>query len=326
MTSVDLNRGSEPSDRRSANPGTPPVMELRTYTCLRLGAIGVIGILAISLAREYHAAGECLRESISAYYYSSVQSVLVGALVTLGFVMIVLWGKTAFENGALNLAGLVAPVVAFVPTADANLCGLPGASRAPVSPAARTTEAIYASRAAIANNVEAYLVITGAVLLAMLAIGIVAHAKTKWQIVVDRPSSYWCPLTIASALWVLAGYGFWQQRNWFYEHAHAWSARTLFFFIVLVVANIGAQKWRSDATLDRASHARHWAITYWSLAAVMTVGAVTAFLIAGQVGEGFAARRTYLVEAWMIFWLAVFWALQTWDRWRDGAPPRAKTG
>jgi hypothetical protein len=214
-------------------------------------------------------------------------------------------------------------LVAFVPTADADLCRIPGASGTTASSPAGTTQAIDASHAAIDNNVEAYLVVTGVVLLAMVGIGIVAQARTKWRIVVDRPLSYWCPLMIASALWVLAGYGFWQQRNWFYEHAHAWSARTLFLFIVLVVVDIGAQKWRSEGTPDRAEHSRRWAVTYWSLAAVMTFGALTAFLIAEHVGEGLAARRTYLVEAWMIFWLAAFWALQTWDRWKDGAPPRA---
>ena len=113
-----------------------------------------------------------------------------------------------------------------------------------------------------------------------------------------------------------------------YANAHAWSARTLFLFIVLVVVNIGTQKWRDRSNSrtsdpDRAGHARRWAVTYWALAAVMTLGALAMFLVGGQFGEGVAARRTYLVEAWMIFWLAAFWALQTWDRWQDGAPSRA---
>src|SRR5690349_10224403 len=56
-------------------PGTPgggtmaPLMARRTYQCLRLSAIGVIFILAVSLFREYFAAGDCLNRSISAYYF-----------------------------------------------------------------------------------------------------------------------------------------------------------------------------------------------------------------------------------------------------------------
>jgi hypothetical protein len=29
----------------------------------------------------------------------------------------------------------------------------------------------------------------------------------------------------------------------------------------------------------------------------------------------------FVLEAWMIVLLAVFWGLQTWDRWGEGAPP-----
>lgn len=105
-------------------PPPTPIMALRTYTALRLGSVGVIAVLAFAICREMRdAADGCrLQDSISAYYYTSVQSVFVGTLVTLGLVMIVLWGKTPFEDGFLNLAGLLAPVVAFVPTKDTNKC------------------------------------------------------------------------------------------------------------------------------------------------------------------------------------------------------------
>src|SRR4051794_19665605 len=86
-------------DHPRGNQSPPPAMALRTYTALRLGSVGVIAVLAIAIIREYNSAGGCLQGSISAYYYTAVQSVFVGTLLSLGLVMIVLWGKSATEDG-----------------------------------------------------------------------------------------------------------------------------------------------------------------------------------------------------------------------------------
>jgi hypothetical protein len=100
-------------------------MARRTYLFLRLSVVAVIAVLAISLIKDYYRPDpNCLQGSISAYYYTAVQSVFVGALVALGLVFIVLWGKTPGEDAWLNMAGLVAPVVAFVPTIRPTKCGL----------------------------------------------------------------------------------------------------------------------------------------------------------------------------------------------------------
>jgi hypothetical protein len=56
--------------------------------------------------------------------YVFLRLAMVGALAALGVGMIALWGKTPIEDAFLNLAGMLAPVVAFVPTSRTNLCGL----------------------------------------------------------------------------------------------------------------------------------------------------------------------------------------------------------
>ena len=101
MTTTDDERTPSPT-AGTAPPGdtptgavAPPVMARRTYLFLRLSVVAVIAVLAISLIREYYRLDpNCLQGSISAYYYTAVQSVFVGALVALGLVFIVLWGKT----------------------------------------------------------------------------------------------------------------------------------------------------------------------------------------------------------------------------------------
>ena len=102
----------------------PPQVALKTYRYLRLGMVAVLAALAISVVLELWNTSGCLQRSISAYYYTPTHAVFVGALVALALAMITLLGNTPIEDAFLNLAGLFAPVVAFVPTSDANYCSL----------------------------------------------------------------------------------------------------------------------------------------------------------------------------------------------------------
>ena len=301
------------------SPPLPPSMARRTYLALRLSSVGVIAVLAASLFKEYNRAGGCLQGSISAYYYTNVQSVFVGTLVTLGLVMVVLWGKTPWEDGALNLAGLLAPVVAFVPTAPSNLCSLQNAAGAPLRTEAAKDSLVAASRDGIFNNMLAYLVVVGGVLVIVAGFGILSH-RYGWPTVTQHPVAFWLPWGMAVGLWGLGTYVFTKHREWFYNNAHGYAATTLFVFIIVVVVNIGLHKHRRDDG-DSELASRWWARFYWGLAAVMVVGAVLIYALAKPLSaDNLGAHRTFIVEAWLIFWLAVFWLAQTWDRRNDGAP------
>ncbi len=300
----------------------PPALALRTYLAMRIGVVAVIALLAFSLWKEYDAAGDCLQGSISAYYYTSVQSVFVGALVALGLVLIVLWGKTPIEDGVLNLAGLLAPVVAFVPTARTNKCGLTNAAGREVRTEGQKANVIEASHDAIYNNMLAYLVVITVVLVLLLVVGILAHTVADWPLVTGNPLAYWIPWAGALVLWALGGYTFWKDRDWFHENAHGWSATVMFVFIVAAVIDIGFQKWRGPTYVGE-TRGRPWALTYWGLAGLMTVGAAAIYFLGDEISDDFAGHRTFWLEAWMISLLAVFWILQTCDRWREGAPRTA---
>jgi len=303
-----------PDRSRRRDPSSPdkiPVMAQRTYSFIRLGVVAVIVVLAVSLAKQY-AAADCLQGSISAYYYLPVRSVFVGALVALGFALIALWGKTPYEDGFLNLAGMLAPVVAFVPTGEARKCGLTDADGEPVRTQDEKEAVIAASHDAVANNMFAYLLVIGIVLAVVLVVGIFAHRRQRdW--LVEQPWAFWLPWAGAVVLWVSGTLLFSRHDVWFYDNAHKWSAVFLFVFILCAIVAIGVDKWQGNgSTHDIPS--RRWAVAYWILAGVMVVGAVAIFL---GVEHG---HRIFWVEAWMIGWLAVFWTLQTWDRWGEGAP------
>lgn len=312
--SADPTPGAQPP------PGPPlpvPVMALRTYTALRLGSVAVIAVLAISLWLE-HRIDNCWQTSISAYYYTGVQSVFVGALITLGFVMVVLWGKTAFEDGFLNIAGMLAPVVAFVPTNDAVKCGITQANGRPASPE-EAQQVIDAREHAIYNNMEAYVIVLTAVVLILLLLGVAAY-QLEWKSITEHPVAYWGPWAMALAVaiigWALVNQ---DDHDALVHHTHSYAATFMFIFIGVVVAGVGHQKWTGKHERDEVPH-KGWAGTYWILASLMLIGGLAINFVPGS--HDFETHRTIWLEAFEIFLLAVFWGFQTWDRRNEGAPPR----
>lgn len=89
----------------------------RTYFSLRLG-LGIIALLLPGVLWLGDALAERapLRCSISAYYYSPMRDVFVGALVAIGTFLFLYKGFNAKENRALKAAGAFAIGIAMVPT------------------------------------------------------------------------------------------------------------------------------------------------------------------------------------------------------------------
>lgn len=54
--------------------------------------------------------------SISAYYYTDAQTVFVGVLIGLGVLLVVIEGRSPWEDALMNTAGGLAPFVALLPT------------------------------------------------------------------------------------------------------------------------------------------------------------------------------------------------------------------
>ena len=87
---------------------------IKTYRYLRVGMIGAVVLLAASISIEIVKAG-CAQTSISAYYYTPARAIFVGAMFVVGVSLIVYKGRTPWEDNWLNVAGMLAPVVAVVP-------------------------------------------------------------------------------------------------------------------------------------------------------------------------------------------------------------------
>lgn len=92
-----------------------------TYHNLRLG-VAVIGVALPFLLwiGGMRIGGESLQGSMSAYYYTSMRDVFVGALCAVGVALYLYKGFSRAENLTLNVAGVLAVCVALFPTSDCS--------------------------------------------------------------------------------------------------------------------------------------------------------------------------------------------------------------
>jgi hypothetical protein len=135
--------------QRPFAPPDPASEAVKTWRYLRLAMVALVAGLAASVVYEhFQTATSCWQPSFSAYYYTPVQGFLVGALVTIGVSLVAVKGNTDWEDLLLDLAGISAPVVAFVPSPDPGTCG-----SVLTTPAHRDLN--------IANNVTALLLVGG---------------------------------------------------------------------------------------------------------------------------------------------------------------------
>ena len=266
---------------------------VRSYRYLRLSIVVVVaGLFGSVLFERAHAA--CWQESISAYYYTPARAVLVAALVVAGVSLVVVRGSTDWEDVLLNVAGVLAPIVAFVPTA-APVHSCASVSPGPVGPGV--------AEAFVENNVVGFAV-GGAV---AVVIALVVARREQWADRLDRSAGVGLAVSVA----LFAGGVVWYTafRHSFLTRAHGAAAVAMFslVFVVMVINAISA--------------GRRYRLLYTATAAMMVIAAV------GVVSV------QWIVSPWrhQILWLevlelvpfGVFWAAQTAEHWDGGVPTGA---
>jgi hypothetical protein len=259
---------------------------VKTWRYLRLAMLVLVAGLAISIAYELGRTGfDCLQTSISAYYYTPVQGYLVAALVSIGVCLVCLKGSTDAEDVLLDLAGMFAPVVAFVPTADPDHC-------------ATLLETPADRDALVANNVTTLLAI-GIVGLLVLAYLGRRHGAT----VPERNGFLFAAATVATA-----AVAFWGDEELFLDNAH-FTAAVLMFACMLLVVWVNALGHEVSARSPRNPY---------SGVAVLMLAASAAIGIAAAAGWDYSI---FAIEAALIALFAVFWIIQTRELWTPGLRP-----
>jgi hypothetical protein len=276
----------------------PDDAAVRTYQYLRIGMVGVVGLLVVSLAIEYLDAG-CFQQSISAYYFTPVKAVFVGGLMAIGAALIFISGRTTAEDVALNVAGMFAPVVAIIPTTDVGVCW---SSAPPARPIVDGELAEWVV-AGVRNNVPALLVM-GVVALVALALIPVVTGKGSPIAALGRsdPSTKVGLAVIAVVLLV----GWWAYASWdgFFDHAHGYSAVAMFACLAVAVA---ANAWQLRHDRGR------WFRAYLAIAVSMPVAGLLVW--AASIATGGWDHAVLVLETVEIGLFAAFWSLQTVRDW-----------
>lgn len=251
--------------------------EVTTYRYVRSALLALLLALTISVGAETVRTG--WQTSISGYYYTAAGPVFIAVLASIGVCLIALRGFTDAEDVLLNLAGISAPMVAFVPT--------PETGRPPDVPA-------------IENNALTFL--------AVLAVGyVVVLVAILRRRPGDRPSRWGQLGLIATAVaWVVGLAWILIDKQSFAAHAHALAAVATFVpfaGVVLLNTDWGVRWIAREAEPSRT----RFDAAYWGIVVGMAVAVVV-----------FAALHawTYVLlglEISLLALFAVFWILQTID-------------
>jgi hypothetical protein len=263
-----------------------------TYRYLRAGMVVMVGMLGAAVLIEWINV-DCWQTSISAYYYTAVHSVFIAALCAIGVQLIVYKGTVPSEDGFLNLAGILAFIVAFVPTASPDdECGVLGT--------------VTKWGRAITNNVVSIMI---ALILAGAILWIV-YRYTRQQR--HRTVGGWLALGVLWSVVLIGTALFVGRREFFETHAHN-AAAILMFVAIIVTVFISAAIARKQEEEKGASHTTLYFWLYVTVAAAMIVslGVVLAYRL---VNEHWG-HAVIVIEALLIIEFAIYWAIQTVELW-----------
>jgi hypothetical protein len=269
---------------------------IKTYRYLRMAMVAMIALLGAALVIEWSKTDpSCLQNSISAYYYTPVRAIFVGSLITIGVCMVVLKGNTEPEDILLNVAGLLAPAVALVPTPGRGTC-----HSVPVD--------IGGAAPNVANNMLALFII-GAPCLVLTAIFVIRDRIAN----PDR----WTPMYVlglaVSAL--IFGGGivwFFADRSGFIGNAHYAAAIVMFVCIVAVVL-LNAEQFRRK---QRKHAVPHSPANRYSVIALAMV--IAPFAMLGWRALFGWDHAVLWIEGVLILLFAGFWLSQTQELWNEG--------
>jgi hypothetical protein len=299
-------------------------IQVKSYRYLRTAMVGLLIALGAAVFYQVWRQGFHLLASVSAYYYTPAQAIFVGALIGLSACMIALRGTTDFEDIVLNLGGMLAAVVAVVPTsrgadfeAAVRACQqtktvllTEQASNGFDCPTVQALSA--ATKANVQNNVTALLVVG---FLGLVATMLFAY----WDARADRSrrfgAFFWWGLGASFVLWAVGLVVALVSLDWFIRHAHFIAAVGLLVSIVAVAVANAVRRQRPDidenSGVKQALGATRDVLTRklglysglaWAMLGVAVVG--VALFFANVI-------TLFWVEASVALLFALFWMVQT---------------
>lgn len=253
-----------------------------TYRYVRGALLAIVAILTVSVLAE--TARTHWQISLSSYYYTAAGHVFVAAMAAIGVCLVALRGYTDAEDVFLNLAGLAAPTVGFVPTPVPH---------------------VPFDQPAIANNMLSYL---GVLLVGVVVVAAIQVASGQ------RPSSWGRFGYASTVVGAVAGIGWLLvDRSGFCADAHYLASAALIGAIAVVVLLNTDWGVRVIARTPAPSRARFGAA--YGLVFAGMAGCTVAWLVLTYAVD---VRWPYLLlvyESVMLALVVAFWILQTVDLW-----------
>ncbi len=275
------------------------IAAVKTYRYLRITMVGAVVLLGVSIVIE-RSNVDCWQTSVSAYYYTPVRAIFVGMLLAIGLCLIVIKGSTAWEDATLNAAGMLAPVVAVVPTTDVGECWSQSPGRLPVDDDGNLAAWVIAN---IDNNITA-LLITGIAGLVVAAV-IASIATSNVKAVAEVGDLGMRVGLLAAMVFLLTGAALFVWWDDFDTRAHGIAAVLMFLFLAFAV---GGNAW--SRRHDPAPRTYFW--LYATIAAAMVVAPAIMFPLGSQW-----EHMVLVLEATEITLFAVFWLVQTKEHWGE---------
>lgn len=266
---------------------------LDTYRFLRGGLVVMVVMLFASLIVVTINTGGCWQTSISAYYYTAAHSMFVAALCAIGILMITYRGSTDSEDILLDLAGVLAFVVAMVPTTRPYHICVPALPEYVVDPSIR-------------NNVWA--VIVGLVFAKVGA----SVLYQSWRAGPSGLSTYGRQVFVF--FWATVVFGiiaFIAFPTQFATYGHTVAAILMFGCIIAVVV-INAYLARNQPD-TRPGYARSYRIIAVTMVATLLVVSLLHELFDPD-GHGWNYAVIW-AEVLLIAQFGIYWALQTRELW-----------
>lgn len=270
------------------DPDRLPDFAIKSYRYLRL-AIAVVVLSLLAAVFIERAQAPCWQVSLSAYYFTPAHAMFVGALVTIGVCLIAIRAGPDWEDMLLNVAGILAPIVAFVPTT-------PPSGRCASSPFGPVDTEAYIDNNVLALGIGAVVAIGTALLVARLR-----HKAVRPRF--DAATVVGLMLSISLLVAGVVWYRWF--RDSFLANAHHGAAIAMFALVGIVIA----------INAFSAKNKRYRRI-YASLAAAMAlafIGIFAAKLLADDWRHG-----VLLLEIFELVPFALFWLAQTLELWEGG--------
>ncbi len=282
---------------------------LITYRYLRMALVAVLAMLTAAVLVQWKDDGRSFLPSISDYYWSPAGPVFVGALVALGVGMVVLKPESELEDVFLNIAGVLAPVVAFVPTPQAGTCVRDDAGN--------LSQPSQATIDGIANNIPAFLIAGAVAVVLLIVLTRVKPERIEFPELEPRAAlarklgfGFVLILFAGAVVWYVVG------RKSFECGAHYAAAVPLFAGIIGVAVVNGIGKYRES---DQRAKDNKTAFFNRYLVIVFLMVVV---LVVGLIGRGNWGHYILFIEAGVLILFLAFWILQSLDLWDRGIRTR----